>query len=223
MDYPSGDEPIDPHAGRYLGPPPTAPPEYDAVPYGTGRDGSGTYGQPYGFPAPQPTEYLPAAPVGYPRPFAPAYSPYGAPARSRPGTALAASVLGYVDAGLLILAGLVLFFGASEIQSFDNTFGTDNGSVTTELIVNGLLNLVVAGLLIAGAVGLMQSARSGRVLLSVGGALCVAQAIYWLVRAHRTETTVWVIVFMAMSAVMLALAWTRTVSAWLSAPAFPAA
>lgn len=236
MDYPSGDEPIDPHAGSYTGPPytgppPTGPPPFGApsfgppgagpAPYGSPLGGSGDYGQPYAFPSSQPTDYLPP-PGGYPAPFAPVYPPYVMAARPRPGAALSASVLGYIDGGLLILAGLVLFFGASEIQSFDDSFGTNNGSLTTELILDGLLNMVVAGVLIAGAVGLTQRTRSGRVLLTVGGGVCIAQAIYWLVRAQATEVTVWVIAFMALSAVMLVLAWTRGVSGWLSAPAFPA-
>ena len=81
-------------------------------------------------------------------------------------TATAAAVLGYVTAGLLIAAGLLLFFGASIVDDFD--FNNSQSVRTTEYVLDGILNLVAGGLLIAGGVSFSGRNANGRILLSVG-------------------------------------------------------
>ncbi|HET6877798.1 MAG TPA: hypothetical protein VFH38_09740, partial [Jatrophihabitans sp.] len=125
--------------GEYQGPPPTGahrPPPQSPPPGWS--DGYPPYG-PY---------------PGYPPPYG--TSPYGVgfPADTRPGNALAAAVLGYVSGGLLIIAGMLLLFASSLIANFDNYEGISHGQYIGELTVNGVGNLVAAGLLIAGGISL---------------------------------------------------------------------
>lgn len=165
-----------------------------------------------------PTEpYQPAPLAPYPAPPYPmagyGYG-YGYRPDPRPGTVIASAVLGYVTAGLLILAGLLLFFGASFVSAFDDASGQRHTILTTELVVDGLLNIVVAGLLIGGAASFAGGSRSGRTLLSVGCGIVLVEAVYWAIRTGA-DAIFWVILFGALAIVPLAMGWTNAVTAWL--------
>lgn len=198
---PSGDEPPQ---GGYQGPPATGryPPEprYPSGPYAAP-------GSPY--PAANPYAQVTAYGYGYP----PGY-PSG---NDRPGTIIAAAVLGYVTAGLLILSGSLLVLGASIVSDVERATGTftDYG---TELALDGLLNMAAAGLLIAGAVMMTGRKAHGRTLLSVGGAIVLAETLYWLTRFSglpENGFNVYAVLFAALSVIALSLAWTSGGSAWL--------
>ncbi|MEP6598473.1 MAG: hypothetical protein ABJB98_03380 [Actinomycetota bacterium] len=201
--YLSGEQPVDPHSDPYTGPPPMQPPPPPEVPYyppaAPGGYPTAGYQVPYGYP--------PASYPAYPQPMA-----YGPP---RPGQVIAAAVLGYVDAGLLILAGVMLFFGASILNGLNSSFG-DTSSVTAELVVDGLLNLLAGGLLIAGGVGLANRNPTGRTLFTIGAAICIAEGVYWLIRVRATTATIWVLLFTSLPIIGLAMIWTRDVRNWLS-------
>jgi hypothetical protein len=154
-------------------------------------------------------------------PFAPAPPPLGHPGRypppwdsGRPSGLITASVLGYIDAGLLILAGLLLLVGASEVDSWSSAFGTNDTGVTAELAADGILNLISAGLLIGGGVMMAARTERGRILFTVGAALCIVLGMYWLVRLH-SAVVVWTAVFVGLPVVGLSLAWTMPSTAWL--------
>jgi hypothetical protein len=188
LEPPPDDSPIDPNP-QY-----SAPPPYSGPPLS---------GQSFPYPG------APAPPPGYP-------GSYPAPwDTGRPNGIAAASVLAYIDAGLLILTGLLLFVGASAVDSWNNAFGTHDSGITTELAIDGLINLLSAGLQIAGAVMITARSERGRTLLTVGGGLCIAAGVYWVLRVHDLGVTIWTILFVALPVIALSLVWTDSASEWL--------
>lgn len=193
----SAPEPRDPNPS-YLQPPYAAQPPYGAVsPQYWNQPGPG-----YGYPA-----------YGYPYP--PAGAPFP-PTQGRPGSVLAASILGYISAGILFLAAMLLFFGASIISSVADVDSTADSAVR-EVVIDGFVNLVSGGLLLAGGVVLTAGRGVGRILLTVGAGVCVAAGIYWLVRSQTAGTFPLVLVFAAPAVASLILAWLPDVSRWLKA------
>src|ERR1700742_1515023 len=90
---------------------------------------------------------------GYPPPagYRPAetYPDYHQPDR-RPGEGVAGAVLGLVTSGLLLVTGFIVIFAASSLGSADGDIASTQ---RTGLFVGaGFMNVVVAGLLILGAV-----------------------------------------------------------------------
>ena len=116
---------------------------------------------------------------------------------------MASSVLAYIDAGLLVLAGLLLLIGASAVDTWNDAFGNSDQGFTAELATDGLINLLSAGLQIAG--GVMMSSRNlrGRTLFSVGAGLCVLAGLYWLVRVHNVNVAIWTAVFVGLPIIAL--------------------
>lgn len=139
---------------------------------------------------------------------------------SRPGTLTAAAVLGYVNAGLVSLAGIVLFTGASLVSDVDDSTGANHDSLTAEFVVDGFLNLIIGALLIAGGIWMCSRRSSGRVLYTVGGALVVAESVYWMVRwsnrlSDDVGLIVYALIFATIAIVGLSLAWVREANEWL--------
>jgi hypothetical protein len=204
--------------------PPYSPPPVTANPYGNQYGPAPqqpAYGQPYG-PPQQP--YPPQQQYGQPQPYGPTppmYNAYGYPPAqldARPGSVVGAAVLAYVLAGLLILSGALLLFGASISDSFGDAFDSDTSSVTAELAFDGFADLIAAGLLIAGGVSLTGRNKRGRTMLVVGAAITLAECIYWLVRSSADGGVfVFVLVFGALAVISLVLAATGLVSQWLGA------
>jgi hypothetical protein len=221
--------PQDPYAGQpYYGQQPYGQPEYGQPDYNRpqyGQSGQQPYGQqPYGQPYGQQQYSGYPPPQGYPPPGYPyAYPPgYGQRPPGRPGSATAAAVLAYVAGGLLILAALILFSSADFANSLGNDLNTDTSSTTSELAVDGVINLIAAGLLIAGAVMLAGRKPRGRLLLATGTGIVVACAIYWITRFNAYGGTVFfALLFSALVVVGLALAHTAAARQWLSATAAP--
>jgi hypothetical protein len=161
--------------------------------------------------------YAPAGYAGYP-PAYPAYPGYAwPPAEPQPGTILGASILAYINSGLLILSGSLLLFGAAVIHDIDKATRSHTG-YGTELAFDGVLNLIAGGLLIAGGVALSNRRTSGRVMLTVGTAVVLAECVYWLTRFSDTDFSgriVYVLLFGALAIISVALSWTPAVTAWL--------
>jgi hypothetical protein len=120
-----------------------------------------------------------------------------------------------VAGGLLIAAGLLLFVGASLVTSLDAVNSGGHTLLTAELVVDGVLNLVAAGLLIAGAAMFTSGAPNGRIMLSVGAGIVIALSVYWVARTAGAAI-VWALIFAALVIVSLALAWTRVATQWLA-------
>ena len=213
----------------YTPPPPTADPagpQYAPPAYpGYGQAG---YQQPgYGYPPAygQPPAYGP--PPGYPGYGQPAYGypPAGYPAygygyapvpgNRRPGTATAASVLAYVVAGFLVIAGIILISGASFVNNIGDQGGFDTSSATAELAFDGVVDFLAAGLLIAGGVQFAGRKARGRIMLLVGVGIVVAAGVYWLARIG-TVIIFWPLLFAAPLIVAASLASTSAVRAWLN-------
>jgi hypothetical protein len=182
-------------------------------------------GAPPGYSGPPPTGMYQYPPWPYP-PYPPAYPPYApypAPAAragdGRPGAVTAAAVVGWVLAGLLLLAAGLLFFGAAFLRDFDAVNGTSTGSYVAEFTIDALVDVVTAGLLIAGGIGLTNRSAPGRVLLTVGASVVVAVAVYWLARwGDRSGGTIvgYAVIFGSAAAVAGGLTWTGAAGEWLS-------
>jgi hypothetical protein len=188
------------------GPPAYAPPGYAPSPYAQ-------YPQPgAGFGAPAPAYGYPPPVYGYPPPG------YGYPSsNARPGAVVAASVLGYVLAGLLIVAGIFLLSLASSTSQIADTFDLNGASITAELTFDGLLNFLAAGLLIGGGVGFTTGRRAGRKTLVIGNAITLGAAIYWVSRTSGNNgAVVWVLLFSALAVVGIGLAFSTSINTWLA-------
>jgi hypothetical protein len=158
----------------YAGPPPTAAPYSGPyAPYGYATPPYG-YGQPYG----QPYAAWPSVPP----------SPWAARGPQRPGQALAASVLAFVQTGLVLVASLYVWFVASVADvAFSGVGGVDASTTVRGLASEGatlaLVQLLSAGLLVAGGVTALNRRTPGaRLLLLVAHAVQVVLAAYWTVR-----------------------------------------
>ncbi len=179
------------------------------------------YPQPEPYAQPNPYAYPQPGPYGYPGAYgyAPSYAPPPPPGERRPGTLIAASVLGYVAAGLLILSGMFLLFGASIVDTATEALGSQN-PYSSELALDGVVNFVAAGLLIGGGVAMTTRNATGRILYGVAGGIVVVEAIYWLTRWETRYNVggfiVWAVMFMALAVVGVALAFTGECSRWLA-------
>jgi hypothetical protein len=151
----------------YAGPPPTAP-------YGGG---------PYGWP-PQPYGYVPpyaAWPQG-PQPWAPASAP------QRPATVVAAGVLAFVQAGIVLIASLYVWFFASVADLA--TTGMDGAyssatirALATEGSVLAIVQLVSAvALVVSGVLTLTRRSRAVWPASIAAHAVQLLLAGYWTVR-----------------------------------------
>jgi hypothetical protein len=164
----------------YAGPPVTGPP---APPYGFGPYGPAPHPAPYGAP-PYGAGYPP--PYGYPAPWAPGPPP----APRRPGQVIGSAVLAFVQAGLVGLASLYLWFAVSLIGFAAGQAPVTPGSATVqELAADGnvlaLLGLLSAVLLVgAGIAGLARRSRFGWLLLGGAHAVQVVLAGYWGIRLY---------------------------------------
>lgn len=182
---------------------------------------SGGYGQqPSYSPPPQYGGYPPAEtqqqygqqPYGYGQPgYPPQYgTPYGAPSGpQRPGAALAAAVLSYIQAGVVLICSFFVLAAGTEV---------------TELLLIGIVQLVSVGLLIFGAVQITSG--SGRNMMIAACVLQLLLVLYYLIRiasldeldAADTEGAVVIPLFFAvMPAVALALVFNRMVSQFIAA------
>ena len=186
--------------GAYSGPPPTRP----------RRRGPAAVrvcaGRPHGY-AP-PNGYL--SPYGYASPYGPP-----PPGERRPGTLLAAAVLGYVAAAFLVVAALLLAFSVSLL---DDLLG--GGSFTAEFTLACLANLAAAGLLIGGGVAMTARNRTGRLVHTGGSVLVLALTVYWLARwaasTGRELLVVYGLFFAGLAAVALILSYVGGAGRWLS-------
>ena len=194
-------------------PPPWPPPSWSA------QDPNESYSgpPPTGASRPYPFEQPPTYPGESFPPPSEARNPVWV---SRPTSVLWASTVCYVMAGMLIVAGFVLFVGASIVRSIDNLTGSDNIGTTIVLIIDALVNFGAAGLLIAGAVMFAGGRTRGRQLLTIGAAICLAESVYWIFLA-RANTIIWTVLFVILSIVALALAWTKQTSEWLRVTMMP--
>lgn len=168
------------------------------------------------YPSPPPWAGGTFPPAG-PTPPPPGYPGMSRPSwyDDRPAGIPAAGVLAYVDAGLLILAGLLLLIGASAVDSWNNAFGTHDNSITAELATDGLINMLSAALQIAGGILIAARSQRGRLLLTVGGGICIAAGLYWMLRLHDLGVVIWAIVFVTLPVVALSLVWSMSATDWL--------
>ena len=198
----------DPYGQGYTPPPPMQPPAYPQPEY----PGYQPYPPPYGYGYPPP-------PYGYP-PYQP-----GPAGPKRPGLVLAASVLDYVCAGLLIIAGMLLLFGASVVSSLDST-GVTGNSYGVELALDGMVDLAVAGLLIAGGVMFTGGRSTGRILSTIGNVVVVVVAIYWFTRFDTVNVgglVFWGVIFLLLSLATLAFSFTTPSANGWRTPSRPSA
>jgi hypothetical protein len=123
-------------------------------------------------------------------------------------------VLGYVLAGFLIIAGLTLLAGASAWQDFNDSTGS--GGYAVEGALDGIANLIAAGLLISGAVTVTGGRARGRILFTVGAGIVLPYCVYWLIRFDNGAAAFWAVIFAAITILALVFLWRPEVGRWLS-------
>jgi len=149
----------------YLGPPPTAPPHGYAPQYAAPA--------PYGYPG-----------YGYPGPWGPV-PPRGP---RRPGPVITSAVLSFVQAGVVLIASLYVWFFASviDVLAEDNpaVFGSSRmESLATEVTVLAIVQLVSVVLLIVAGIRVLSSRTRAAWLLAVAAhGVQIVLAVYWAVR-----------------------------------------
>jgi hypothetical protein len=126
--------------------------------------------------------------------------------------------LAFVAGGLLVVAGIELFAGASMIASLDSILGTN---YTAELALDGVVDLAAAGLLIAGGVALLGGRPAGRSLYGAATAIVLVATLYWIARWGAAVDTyapfvLYGLMFSALVVIGVCLAWARDASAWLA-------
>jgi hypothetical protein len=171
----------------YAGPPPTMPPPTMPPPYGWPGPAPYGYGPP-GFPPPY--GYGPHPPYGPPGPYGAVPYPGGPfpPAREgRPGQVVGAAVLGFVQALLVLIASMYVWFIASmaelAIEGSPNAAPAPAYEFAREGPVLTIVQLVSAALLvIAGILALTRRTRMAWLLLVAALAAQIALAIYWWVQ-----------------------------------------
>lgn len=204
-------QPVDPYTGEpYSGDP------YTGGAYPGGTYANGPYGgsQPPGWPGWGPP---PPYPTGYVVPmYGGAYAPTP-PGDRRPGTLIASAVLGYVNAGFLILMGFVLLTTSSIVHDL-NRYNYNSSGLSGEFSLDAVLNMVAAGLLIGGAAVMTNRRVSGRTLYSAGTAIVLAESIYWMARWGTKNgqgyLNFYALMFAATALVGLGLAWFGGATNW---------
>ena len=158
----------------YVGPPPTAP-----QPYG--------YPAQYGYPGYGPPGY--AAPgygppgYGYPGPWGP--PPPRRP--QRPGQVITTAVLAFVQAGVVLIASLYLWFIASFLdlaaENDPSVSSVRLDELTTEGTVLAIVQVVSAVLLVAAGIrALSVRTRTAWLLAVVAHGVQIVLAVYWVIR-----------------------------------------
>jgi len=212
---------------------PPAQPGYQQFPPGVPLAQSGYQQYPQDFPPAQsgyqqfPPGYQPTppgysqSPPGYPGygpvgyPMAPAFA--GAASKApRPGSALAAAVLAFVQAGFLLISGVITATVGSDASGGPFDFGGP------DLIVVGWLTVIAGGLLIAGATSILNRRRT---ILIVGTLLSIGISLYYFFRffsqtAHNGEITL-PLVFAVLPVIALALTMSADVRAWVKTSVVP--
>ncbi len=171
----------------YAGPPPTAPPYAGVLPPQPGQ-------QPYGPPQPwgQPNwgqqpwgQQTWAQPVWGPAPYGPPWGPPRRPVERVPGQVIAASVLAFVQAVVVLIASLYVWFFASvaDIASSGrpDVYTSDAARrLATEGTVLAVVQLLSVVLLVAaGILALNRRTPTAHRLLGAAHVVQVVLALYW--------------------------------------------
>ncbi|HZZ97937.1 MAG TPA: hypothetical protein VFE19_13005 [Jatrophihabitantaceae bacterium] len=133
----------------------------------------------------------------------------------RSGTAVAAAVLSFVGGGLLIIAAAVLFGSARVVTDL---FATDATTVSTELNIDGFVNLIAAALLIPGGVLLLGAKALGQTLVAIGSVIVVVATVYWVIRAQGeySGALIFGVLFTALAVVGASLAYAPSSRTWIA-------
>jgi hypothetical protein len=202
----TGAQPGDPSGGYnpagYSGQPGQAgypgQPGYPAGGY-PGQPAQPAYGQPaYGPPPGYPPGYgdYPPAPV----------------ANRRPGAVTAAAVLAFVQAGLVIVAGIVLLSGGTSMIDY----GGQVSGLGTEWTIVAIITIICGGVILAGGVQLFKGKAA---LVVIGSALSLLISVYWVIRISSFDVNigpalVWPLIFAVLPVITLALALGSSSKAW---------
>jgi hypothetical protein len=133
----------------------------------------------------------------------------------RPGKVVASAVLAWVQAGLVAFSSVAAFGSATDPYSDGDPL--IQGAGDTEYIFNGLADLLMVGLFIAGGVMFTGGNQRGRHVLAVATALSLAGSIYWIARTTDSGVSVIAVFLAIMPIICVSLAFTPSVSAWLVA------
>ncbi len=186
---------FDPVTGQPLPPGPAA---YSVVDPCVGPGYPAAPGYPGSYEAAGPPGY--GVPPGYP--LVPTHSP-------RPGGAVAAAVLGYIQAGFVLMGAIPLFAGAAGSEFVGAGIGG-------ELTAVAILAAIAGGLLIAGATMVLNRKPA---LMKVGAGLSILISVYFVVRLSDLAFSVlWLpVAYAVLPTLSVALSAGRDVRSWVRA------
>ena len=135
----------------------------------------------------------------------------------RPGQVVAAAVLSYIEAGFLILTGLILFSGSSAVSDWSSSNNSDDYGWGMQFGFAGLGDLLAAGLLIAGGVMFSGRNRLGRTLGAAGLIVCVIEAIFWISWLDGSSGAIipWATIYLVMPVIATSMSFAGSVRRWL--------
>jgi len=119
---------------------------------------------------------------------------------------------------MLVIAGAILFQGAS----FFDDFGNDFDNAAGELAANGFANMLAGGLFIAGGVMLVGRKPLGRGLYLAATAITIILGLYWSFRwndevgSDAAGLVFWALMFATPVIVGASLLSTAAVRRWLT-------
>ncbi len=197
----------DPNSGQYPSPayPPPVPIEYPQPAYPT----------PAAYPTYQ-TYPQPGYPTyaGYPMYAAPGLG-YRPDPNRRPGVIMAAAVLAYVQAGLLMVAATTLFVGASATSAIADDLSSGDDGVTARFVLLGLANIVAATLYLIGGIKITNRERTGRTLMVIATAIVIVVGIVWLTWAGPI-IIFWALLYWALGVVASSMLFGGSVTRWFA-------
>ncbi len=208
-------DPYAPPTGNQPGHPQPGYPQSGYAQSGYAQSGYAQSGYPQSGYAQPGYPQQPAYPAGYQ--LVPMYQVPRRPAR--PGAAVAAAVLAYVQSGFVLIGGISLFSGASELGYNTERAFTGGSRISSELTVVAIITILAGGLLIAGATTVLNRKP---VLLTIGCALSLAISVYFVIRLVDFVGGIglWVPIFFAILPIIsIALTKGSEVRAWVRARA----
>jgi branched-chain amino acid transport system permease protein len=132
--------------------------------------------------------------------------------RELPSTGHVAIILGYVLAVVLVLGGVGFFAQMSFYKEGKAAVKSTGG--TPEMVIDGLVCLIAAALLVAGAVMLSRSVVKGRLAMNFGASLAIVLTMLWLGRVQKLDAMFLVAVPVLLAIITIALLSTPSVQIW---------
>jgi hypothetical protein len=134
----------------------------------------------------------------------------------RPHQVRTSAIVGFFLAALLVLLSPALLLNAIAPPTPTDPSDIISGGSAPEFAIDGFLNLVLAGLLIAGGAFFLSGHARGRLTMTGGAAVTMLDSGYWMVRSFDWVTGVLAVFLAGMAIIVIRLALVPEVADWFS-------